>query len=125
MEVFVLAMIIDSKNEIQKSILTNKCFYQTTAQIMREFEKKGYANSADETVKVISAYHELVQKKAKNNFSKDYNEAFKKIDEAIKSLANKVFYSYDKESLDYAYKYFEKFDYISAIIGRQHAKKKV
>lgn len=34
-------MIIDSKNETQKSILTNKCFYQTTAQIMHEFEKKG------------------------------------------------------------------------------------
>ena len=33
-------MIIDSKNETQKSILTNKCFYQTTAQIMHEFEKR-------------------------------------------------------------------------------------
>ena len=80
-------MIIDSKNETQKSILTNKCFYQTTAQIMHEFEKKGYANSADETAKVIAAYHDLVQKKAKNNFSKDYNEAFKKIDDMkIKAL---------------------------------------
>lgn len=117
-------MIIDSKNETQKSILTNKCFYQTTAQIMHEFEKKGYANSADETAKVIAAYHELVQKTAKNNFSKDYNEAFKKIDDAIKGLANKVFYNYEKQSLDYAYQYFAKFDYISAIIGRQHTKKK-
>jgi len=117
-------MIIDSKNETQKSILTNKCFYQTTAQIMHEFERKGYANSADETAKVIAAYHELVQKKAKNNFSKDYNEAFKKIDDAIKGLANKVFYSYEKESLDYAYKSFVKFDYINAIIGRQRSKKK-
>ncbi|MBP5697992.1 MAG: hypothetical protein J6W96_00500 [Alphaproteobacteria bacterium] len=116
-------MIIDSKNETQKSILTNKCFYQTTAQIMHEFEKKGYANSADETAKVIAAYHNVVQKKAKNNFSKDYNEAFKKIDEAIKSLANKVFYSYDKKSLDYAYKSFAEFDYINAIIGRQRTKK--
>ena len=123
MEVYVLAMIIDSKNETQKSILTNKCFYQTTAQIMHEFEKKGYANSADETAKVIAAYHNVVQKKAKNNFSKDYNEAFKKIDEAIKSLANKVFYSYDKKSLDYAYKSFAEFDYINAIIGRQRTKK--
>lgn len=117
-------MIIDSKNETQKSILTNKCFYQTTAQIMHEFETKGYANSADETAKVIAAYHELVQKKTKNNFSKDYNEAFKKIDDAIKGLANRVFYSYDKQSLDYAYKSFVKFDYISAIIGRQRSKKK-
>ena len=103
-------MIIDSKNETQKSILTNKCFYQTTAQIMHEFEKKGYANSADETAKVIAAYHDLVQKKAKNNFSKDYNEAFKKIDD---------------KSLDYAYKSFAKFDYINAIIGRQRIKKKL
>ena len=62
-------MIIDSKNETQKSILTNKCFYQTTAQIMHEFEKKGYANSADETAKVIAAYHDLVQKKAKPNYA--------------------------------------------------------
>lgn len=125
MEVYVLAMIIDSKNEAQKSILTNKCFYQTTAQIMHEFEKKGYANSADETAKVIAAYHDVVQKKAKNNFNKDYNEAFKQIDDAIKGLANKVFYSYEKQSLDYAYKSFVKFDYINAIIGRQRTKKKL
>lgn len=118
-------MIVDSKNETQKSILTNKCFYQTTARIMREFEQKGYANSADETAKVIAAYHEVVQKKSKNNYNKDYNEAFQKIDEAIKGLANKVFYNYEKQSLDYAYKSFVKFDYISAIIGRQHTKKKV
>ena len=103
-------MIIDSKNETQKSILTNKCFYQTTAQIMHEFEKKGYANSADETAKVIAAYHDLVQKKAKNNFSKDYNEAFN---------------GYENKSLDYAYKSFAKFDYINAIIGRQRIKKKL
>lgn len=89
------------------------------------FERKGYANSADETVKVIAAYHELVQKKSKNNFSKDYNEAFKKIDDAIKGLANKVFYGYEKQSLDYAYKSFVKFDYINAIIGRQRTKKKI
>lgn len=117
-------MIIDSKNEAQKSILTNKCFYQTTAQIMHEFERKGYTNSADETAKVIAAYHELVQRKAKNNFSKDYNEAFKKIDEAIKGLANKVFYSSEEKSLDCAYESFAKFDYINAIIGRQRTKKK-
>ncbi|MBR5598637.1 MAG: hypothetical protein IKW39_01205 [Alphaproteobacteria bacterium] len=116
-------MIIDSKNETQKSILTNKCFYQTTAQIMHEFERKGYANSADETAKVIAAYHDLVQKKAKNNFNKDYNDAFKKIDEAIKGLANKVFYA-EAQSLDVVYRLFAKFDYINAIIGRQRVKKK-
>ena len=125
MEVCVLTMIIDSKNETQKGILTNKCFYQTTAQIMREFERKGYANSADETAKVIAAYHNLVQKKTKNKYSKDYNEAFQKIDNAIKGLANKVFYSEDKQGIDCAYDSFVKFDYINAIIGRQHAKKKM
>ena len=117
-------MIIDSKNETQKSILTNKCFYQTTAQIMKGFEDKGYANSADETAKVIAAYHNLVQKKVKNNFSKDYNEAFQKIDSAIKGLANKVFYSYEGQILDKGYYSFAKFDYINAIIGRQRVKKK-
>ena len=47
-------MIIDGNNKKQRSILTNKCFYQTTAKIMHDFEQKGYANSADETLKVIS-----------------------------------------------------------------------
>lgn len=116
-------MIIDSNNTKQKSILTNKCFYQTTARIMRDFEEKGYANSADETAKVISAYHEIVKKKAKNNFNEDYNSAFKRIDNAIQSLANQVYYDLDKKSLDYAYHSFEEFDHIGAIVTRQRAKK--
>lgn len=116
-------MIIDSNNLKQKSILTNKCFYQTTARIMRDFEEKGYANSADETAKVISAYHDIVKKKSKNNFNSDYNAAFKRIDGAIQSLANQVFYDLDKKSLDYAYHSFEEFDHIGAIVTRQRAKK--
>ena len=52
-----------------------------------------------------------------------YNEAFAKIDNAIKSMANKVFYIYDKKSFDLAYKSFQEFDYINAIIGRQRMKK--
>lgn len=71
-------MIIDSSNTRQRNILTNKCFYQTTAQIMHDFEQKGYANSADETLKVINAYHSLIKKKVKNNFNADYNAAFQK-----------------------------------------------
>ena len=86
-------MIIDSNNKKQKSILTNKCFYQTTARIMRDFEEKGY------------------------------NAAFKRIDGAIQSLANQVFYDCDKKSLDYAYHSFEEFDHIGAIVTRQRAKK--
>ena len=89
-------MIIDSNNKKQKSILTNKCFYQTTARIMRDFEEKGYANSADETAKVIAAYHDIVRKKSKNNFNEDYNAA---------------------------YHSFEEFDHIGAIVTRQRAKK--
>ncbi len=116
-------MIIDSNNKKQRSILTNKCFYQTTAQIMRDFEEKGYANSADETAKVIAAYHDVVKKRTRNNFNPDYNSAFQRIDSAIQSLANKVFYDCDKKSYDYAYKSFEEFDHINAIVGRQHIKK--
>ena len=90
---------------------------------MRDFEEKGYANSADETAKVISAYHAIVKKKTKNNFSADYNEAFRRIDNAIQTLANQVFYDCDKKSLDYAYHSFEHFDHISAIVTRQRTKK--
>ena len=116
-------MIIDSSNTWQRNILTNKCFYQTTAQIMHDFEQKGYANSADETLKVINAYHSLIKKKVKNNFNADYNAAFQKIDDAIKMLANKVYYEYDRRSYDEAYRSFEEFDYVNAIIGRQRIKK--
>lgn len=116
-------MIIDSNNAKQKSILTNKYFYQTTAQIMRDFEDKGYTNSADETLKVIKAYHNVVKKKTKNNFNADYNSAFEKIDNAIKLLANQVFYNFDKKGYDEAYRSFEEFDHVNAILERQRIKK--
>lgn len=90
---------------------------------MHDFEQKGYANSADETLKVINAYHSLIKKKVKNNFNADYNAAFQKIDDAIKMLANKVYYEYDRRSYDEAYRSFEEFDYVNAIIGRQRIKK--
>ena len=92
---------------------------------MRDFEEKGYANAADETAKVIAAYHDIVKKKTKNHFNADYNNAFKRIDTAIQSLANQVFYDCDKKSLDYAYHSFEEFDHIGAIVTRQRAKKGV
>ena len=117
-----VVMIIDGNNKKQRSILTNKCFYQTTAQIMRDFESKGYANSADETAKVITAYHDIVKKRTKNNFNADYNAAFQRIDKAIDSLANKVFYDYDKKKHDEAYRSFEEFDYVGAIVNRQLTK---
>lgn len=116
-------MIIDSNNPKQRSILTNKCYYQTTAQILHDFEKKGYVNAADETLKVINAYHDLVQRRIKNNFNADYNEAFRKIDVAIDNMANRVFYAYDKKSHDIAYQSFQEFDFINAIVGRSKLKK--
>lgn len=112
-------MVIDSNNKIQRSILTNKCFYQATAQIMNDFEKKGYPDSADETAKVIAAYHNIVQKKTPNTFDTDYNEAFKKIDKAIELVAHKVFSDLKSESFDCAYHSFREFDHINAIAGRQ------
>lgn len=116
-------MIIDGSNKKQRSILTNKCFYQTTAQIMNDFESKGYADSADRTAKVIAAYRDIVRQKTKNDFDNDYNAAFKRIDKAIELMANKVFYDCEAKSFDYAYHSFEEFDHISAIVGRQKLKK--
>ena len=118
-------MVIDGSNRKQRSILTNKCFYQTTAQIMHDFEAKGYPNSADETAKVIAAYHDIVKKKTRNNFNPDYNEAFQKIDQAIELMANKVFYDCDKKSYDFAYQSFEEFYHINAIVNRQRLKNHV
>ena len=90
---------------------------------MRDFENKGYTNSADETLKVINAYHSVIKKKSKNNFSMDYNMAFQKIDAAIKELAHKVYYDFDQKGYDEAYKSFQQFDHINAILKRQHIKK--
>ena len=107
------------------TIKVKEAFWPTSAFIRRrrDFEEKGYANSADETAKVIAAYHDLVKKKTKNNFNADYNAAFQRIDNAIQTLANKVFYDCDKKAQDYAYHSFEEFDHINAIVGRQHVKK--
>ena len=116
-------MIINTNNHRQRNILTNKCFYQTIAQIVCAFEKKGYQNPTDEAAKVISAYHDLVLKKTKNTYNQDYNEAFSKIDSAIKSMANKVFYVYDNKSFDIAYNAFREFDYIQAILAWKRLKK--
>ena len=116
-------MLINANNPQQRHILTNKCFYLTTAQIVHDFEKKGYQNAANEAVSAIGAYHALVQKKVKNTFSKDYNEAFARIDKAIKDMANQVFYLYENKSFDAAYAAFMDFDYINALLGRERNKK--
>ena len=113
-------MIINSNNRMQRNILTNKCYYLTVAQIMLDFKKKGYRNPADETVKAVNAYQDVIEKKDKNHFSKDYNEAFAHIDSAIKKMANQVFYNLDDKSFDAAYAAFKDFDHISAVLGRRH-----
>ena len=90
---------------------------------MHDFEQKGYANSADETLKVINAYHSVIKQNIKSNFNADDNAALQKIVDAIKMLANQVYYDYDRRSYDEAYRSFEEFDYVNAIIGRQRSKK--
>lgn len=117
-------MIIDSANETQANIFINRAFYQAMSTIMQKLEKKGYANSADETMKVISAYTSIISKKAKlSNFNEDYNLAFKKIDEAIESVACTVFYQQYDKKFDFAYTCFENFDHISTILSRQRTHK--
>jgi hypothetical protein len=117
---FVVYMIVDGNNAKQRNILINKCFYQTTVRIMHFFAEKGDGDYANKTIEAISAYHAIVQKKQKNNFDKDYNTAFDTIDNAIKNIANKVFYTYGSESFDKAYDSFCNYNYVQAVRGRLH-----
>ncbi|MBR6327293.1 MAG: hypothetical protein IKR60_00255 [Alphaproteobacteria bacterium] len=117
-------MIINSSNPLQRNILTYKCYYMTMAQIITDFAKKGYTNPAEEAVKVVTAYHDLVAKKNKNNYNKDYNEAFARIDTSIKKIANQVFYTLGPRSFDAAYTAFQDFDYINAALDLRKLKKK-
>ena len=60
-------MIINSNDSSQRNILTNKCYYQTTAQIMHDFEQKGYVNSAisqKSQVQITNINNLLLNKKA-------------------------------------------------------------
>ncbi|MBR1915403.1 MAG: hypothetical protein IJ830_03065 [Alphaproteobacteria bacterium] len=117
-------MIINSNNPLQRNILTYKCYYMTMAQIMHVLEKKGYQNPAEEAVKVVTAYHDLVAKNGKNHYNKDYNEAFALIDNAIKKIANQIFYNLEAKSFDAAYEAFRDFDYINVVLGLRTPKKK-
>ena len=92
-------MIINSSNPLQRNILTYKCYYMTMAQIITDFAKKGYTNPAEEAVKVVTAYHDLVAKKNKNNYNKDYNEAFARIDTSIKKSPIRFFIRWAQEVL--------------------------
>lgn len=113
-------MIVDGNNAQQRNILVNKCFYQTTIKIMHFFEQKGNHDFANKTIEVITAYHDVVNKRRKNNFDADYNEAFETIDSAIHNIANKVFYTYGSESFNKAYDSFYNYNYIQTVRNQLH-----
>lgn len=117
-------MTTDGTIDLESLLSAKKRFYQATAGIMRDLEDKGYQNSADETIKVISAYHNIVNKQDKvNSYSQDYNAAFKKIDEAIEAVACKVYYKEYEKKYDKAYVSFSEFDHVDAILARHAIKK--
>ena len=113
-------MIVDGYNTKQRNILVNKCFYQTTMKIMHLFQEKGNNDFANKTIEAISAYHDIVQHKKRNNFDRDYNAAFETIDSAIRNIANKVFYIYGTDSFNHAYDSFRDYNYVQAVCGRRH-----
>jgi len=117
-------MIVDGTNIRQRNILINKCFYQTVVKIMNLFAAKGDHDFANKTLEVISAYHNIIQNKARNNFSEDYNVAFETIDSAIRNVANKVFYTYGSDSFDKAYASFCNYNYIQTVRNQLHRKSK-
>jgi hypothetical protein len=116
-------MIVDGNNRKQRNILINKCFYQTTVKIMHQFAQKGDGDFANKTIEAISAYHDIVQKRRKNNFDDDYNTAFETIDSAIRNVANKVFYTYGADSFDMAYDSFRNYNYVQTVRGQLHRDK--
>jgi hypothetical protein len=113
-------MIVDGNNRKQRNILINKCFYQTTVKIMHLFEQKDKSDYANKTIEAIAAYHDIMQKRKKNNFDDDYNAAFETIDSAIKNVANKVFYIYGNDSFDMAYDSFRNYNYVQTVRGQLH-----
>ena len=116
-------MIVDGNNTKQRNILINKCFYQTTVKLMKFFADKGNADFANKTIEAITAYHDVVQKRKKNNFDQDYNDAFAAIDGAIRNVANKVFYTYGSDSFDKAYDSFRDYNYVQTVRSQLHKRK--
>ncbi|MBP5215915.1 MAG: hypothetical protein J6039_05105 [Alphaproteobacteria bacterium] len=89
---------------------------------MQFFAQKGSGDFANKTIEVIAAYHDVAQKKKRNNFDKDYNTAFETIDDAIKNVANQVFYVYGAESYEKAYDSFRNYNYVQTIRNQLHKK---
>lgn len=116
-------MIVDGNNQKQRNILVNKCFYQTTVKLMHFFAQKNSGDYANKTIEAIGAYHDIMQKrKRNNNFDEDFNQAFETIETAIKGLANKVFYIYGSDSFDHAYDSFRNYNYVQTVRSQLHKK---
>lgn len=113
-------MIVDGNNAKQRNILINKCFYQTTIKLLQFFAQNDKADFANKTIEAISAYHDIVQKRKRNNYGQDYNTAFETIDTAIRNVANKVFYVYGSESYNKAYDSFCAYNYVQTIRSQLH-----
>lgn len=111
-------MIVDGNNVKQRNILINKCFYLTTVKIMDFFASRGDADYADKTIEAIAAYHDAVHKKKRVTDGGEFGSAFAAIDNAIRGVANKVFYIYGSDSYNKAYDSFRNYDYIRTIQSR-------
>ena len=88
------------------------------------FAQKNSGDFANKTIEAIAAYHDVMQKRKRNNFDEDYNQAFETIDNAIKSIANKVFYIYGTDSFDKAYDSFRNYNYVQTVRNQLHKNKK-
>ena len=53
----------------------------------------------------------------------DYGTAFETIDSAIRSVANKVFYTYGADSYDKAYDSFKDYNYVQTVRSQLHKKR--
>lgn len=115
-------MIVDGNNAKQRNILINKCFYQTIIRLMQFFATKGDHDYANKTVEAIAAYHDIMQRKKRNHFNQEFNNAFETIDNAIRDVANKVFYVYGNDSYNKAYDSFCNYNYLQTIRNQLHKK---
>lgn len=91
---------------------------------MRFFADRGNSDFANKTIEAISAYHDVVKKRKRNNFDQEYNTAFDTIDTAIRSVANQVFYIYGTDSYDKAYDSFCNYNYVQTVRAQLHKKRK-
>lgn len=116
-------MIVDGNNTRQRNILVNKCFYQTTVKLMNFFANNGSSDYANKTIEAISAYLDTANKKKRSNLGQDYSVAFETLDNAIRNVANKVFYIYGSDSYNRAYDSFCNYNYVQTVRSQLHKKR--